>query len=176
MDNDATTGVIYVGESGGNGCVLDIAGDLSGVGSVEFYNQKIDFVGSTNSTVSVPFDLGDVVIRKDTTGLYMQLSDSQTFASLHNACGVLDFSGQDITVSNDFTSAPSGYFTGIDNTTWDVSGNMHLYGNSNGRLDLCSAAGYTVNVTGTAVIDFAQANGLDASAGSTVYIYGFRDC
>ncbi len=176
LDNDSTTGMIYVGEESGNGFVFDIAGDLSGTSGVEFYNQKIDFVGDTNSIATAAFDLGDVVIRKNTTGLYVQLSQDQVFASLHNACGVLDFSGQDIVVTNDLTSAPSGYFANFDNTDWDISGSMHLYGNSNGRLDLCSAAGYAVSVSGDAIIEFAKADGMNATGGSTVNIYGFKDC
>jgi hypothetical protein len=137
--------------------------------------QKWVFNGGSDSYINIPSldNIGRVLLNKNTGDASLTLHHNLNAESVALAKGAFDFGGYDITTTGDFTSGPQASLTGFNGTTWNISGDMDLRGSDDNLLDL-RATSYSVNVAGKAQVNFAYVDGMDASAGSKVYVWGYR--
>ncbi len=136
---------------------------LTNSSASQLYNFTIEkdavITNTTNNTV--------VVVNDCNVNGTWALSGVLSCGSLTVSNGSLNFNGQTGNIANGFV-VNTGDITVIVGSIITVSGDISLLGKRGDLIDITSAGGWTLNVSGNHDIRFVNVSNSDASAGSTL--------
>jgi hypothetical protein len=127
---------------------------------------------ASNGTQTINFldkAVEDIVVTA--SGDTKQFTDGVTTDSFNATAGTVDFNGQSIATTGNFTIGTGAQVTGdgLGGSAITVGGNLNIAGELGDLLDLTeNSTAWTLNVTGTAVADYVNASYSNASGGTAV--------
>jgi hypothetical protein len=147
---------------------------VESAGTLQFGSGTLTFQGGNNQNVNLlDKATGDIVVNK--SGNTLTFTDGWIANSFNGQGGTVDFNGQTVETTNNFTIGANGQVNGVglNNSAITVGGNLNLTGQTGDLLDLEATAEWTLDVTGTAQasyvnVAFSNANGgteIDATTG-----------
>ncbi|MBD3393245.1 MAG: hypothetical protein GF410_14610 [Chitinivibrionales bacterium] len=142
--------------------------DLSGLTNITYTNAGISFTGTGTQVFTPKAGVTLPAIDHSNTGTLQLAGNTLTAQSFSQSSGVLDFNGQNLTTSGNF-SITNGTYSSVVNLggrTITAGGNATFDGTSGDSLNLDPATEWYISVTGDLTANDAKVANSNASGGS----------
>jgi len=145
----------------GNGNFSNLSTVIPGTGTLALTGTSGTQVLTPPSGISLP------AVSKSGAGILQLSSDTLNCLSYSQSAGTLDFNGQDVITTGNFTltSGTASSFSNLTGRTLTVGGNASFAGSAGNLVDLNQGA-WTITTAGTLTADYATIYGSDASGGA----------